>query len=129
MRKLILCLGFCLTWLPCMAQDQAYIDSLEVVAQNRNGELYQLWSQKAYPQALEVLRELAGMPHMNEVEDVWPSILYGMACAHSLLGNRGSTTGRMNWADRKYAIGRGGPACTGRRSTRCCGIPGRRVTG
>ena len=76
--------------LPCMAQSDLSIDSLESISRERGTEISRLWREKAYSRALDILREVAAIPNMSAADNVWPGILYNMACAHSLLGNSDS---------------------------------------
>jgi C-terminal processing protease CtpA/Prc len=90
MRKIVILLVILAMYIPCLAQSGPPVDSLRRIARERTTEITGLWREKAYSQALDMLRELAAIPDMSTVDDEWSGILYNMACAHSLLGNSDS---------------------------------------
>ncbi|HKK20907.1 MAG TPA: hypothetical protein VJ983_05490 [candidate division Zixibacteria bacterium] len=59
---------------------------LDAYVQPHLNEVSELWKEKSYEDALAILRGLHEIPGMDTTAYAWPSILYNMACAHSLLG-------------------------------------------
>lgn len=90
MRTIIAFMVTLALYIPCRAQGGLSVDSLENIIRSRNSEVSQLWREKNYSQALEVLREIATTPDISKAEDDWYGVLYNLACAHSLLRNSDS---------------------------------------
>jgi C-terminal processing protease CtpA/Prc len=59
---------------------------LDAYVQPHLNEVNKLWKEKAYEDALAILRGLHEIPGIDTTAYAWSSILYNMACAHSLLG-------------------------------------------
>jgi carboxyl-terminal processing protease len=70
------------------AQKPASKEEVTTYVRQKSGEVDELWKQKQYQKAVQILQDLYALPALSEMEDARMGVLYNLACGYSLLGEK-----------------------------------------